>query len=184
MGKIPNAPTWRAGYPVTADICNQQRDAMNFWALTPRCYAYQATAQSLTSGTYTAITLDSEVYDIVQSGDTPMHDTVTNNTRIYIRTAGKYEISGQVQFVSNATGNRQCSVNLNAAGTWSTGTALAQNIQAPVSGGTSSVTIPKVEAALSEGDYVEIFGYQNSGGSLNTVPGLGITILRVNLTGV
>lgn len=183
MGAIPVGPTFTAGQVVTAAQLNQMNDVSAFWALTPRCYAYQATLQSLTHNTWAAVTCDGEVYDIVQSGDTAAHDLSTNNSRIYVRTSGKYELSGQVQVASNATGYRAAQIRLNAAGSGVGGTFLAASYQGAISGVSTSVNVISVEAPLNAGDYIELFGLQNSGGALNTVAGQGVTFLRMKLTG-
>ena len=119
----------------------------------------------------------------MQSGDTPMHDNATNNTRIVCRTGGKYEITGQVQIGSNATGVRTAQIRLNSAGNAGSGTLLAINQQGAVSGGATSVGIIPVEAVLSAGDYIEMFGTQTSGVNLTTVVGAGLTFMRMKLTG-
>jgi hypothetical protein len=179
VGTIPTTPTFTAGEKLTAAELEQINDAVDFWALTPRCYAYQ----SLTHNTWAPITLDAEVYDIVQSGDTTSHDLSTDNSRIYVRTSGKYELSGQVQVASNATGYRAAQIRLNAAGSSAGGSGLAVNYQGAISGVSTSVNVIPVEASLNAGDYIELFGLQNSGGALNTVGGLGVTYLRLKLTG-
>jgi hypothetical protein len=183
MGTIPTITTFVAGTELTAAMLNEVKAASDFWALTPRCYAYASGAQSLASGVYTAIAFDSEIYDIVQSGDSPSHDAATNNTRLYVRTSGKYEITGQVYFATNATGSRSADLRLNAAGNPAGGTRIALNQQTALSGVGSPATAPVIEYPLVTGDYVEIFGMQNSGGALNTAGGSGLTLLRMKLTG-
>ena len=184
MGTIPTPPTFVAGQTsgVAAGL-NQLRDCINFWALTPRVYAYQSTTQSLPTNTFTAITFDSEVYDVVQSGDTASHDNTTNNTRLIARTPGKYEITGQVQIAANATGARSVQLRLNAAGNPASGTQIALNQQTPLASSSTSVSITPIEVQLSAGDYVEMFANQQSGGALNTGTGQGTTFLRMKLTG-
>ena len=183
MGTIPTAPTFTAGSTLAAADLNELRDAIDFWALTPRTYAWQSAAQSTTSGAAALIALQSEVYDIVQSGDTASHDLVTDNSRLYVRTTGKYEINGQVQFATNATGVRTAQIRLNAAGAVGGGSLLVTAQQSPLTGASTSVTMPSIEVALTAGDYIEMFGTQTSGGALNTVVGQGVTFLRMKLTG-
>jgi len=184
MGTIPTIATLASGAVVTSAYLNSLKAANDFWAATPRCYAYaSAVATTFISGTPNVVTLDAEIYDIVQSGDTPMHDNATNNTRIVCRTAGKYEITGQVQIGSNATGVRTAQIRLNSAGNAGSGTLLAINQQGAVSGGATSVGIIPVEAVLSAGDYIEMFGTQTSGVNLTTVVGAGLTFMRMKLTG-
>ena len=185
MGTIPTIATLASGAVVTSAYLNAIKAQNDFWALTPRCYAYQTSATALTTaGNPQVIGLDTEVYDIVQSGDSPMHDNATNNSRIVARTAGKYEIAAQVVFNNNATGARSGYIRLNAAGSWTGGTLLSQSTQQAVTGGfATAIVMPVIEVALNAGDYVELFGYQASTITLNTSTGLGITFLRMKLTG-
>jgi hypothetical protein len=167
MGTIPTPPTFTAGAVLTATQLNTLRDVANFWAAPPRVYAWASGATSLNNSTTTLIAFASEVYDIVQSGDSPMHDNTTNNSRLVVRTAGKYRISVQCQFASNATGNRVVSVRLNAAGAPGGGSLLFVQTQGAVSGTSTSVSFTAPPYPLSAGDYVEMFASQSSGGVLN-----------------
>jgi len=185
MGVIPTIATATAGTVATAAYMNSIKAASDFWALTPRAYVYQSSVTSVanSAASWTLLPMQAEVFDIVQSGDSPMHDTTTDPSRIYIRTTGKYEINGQVQIVLNSVGYRAAQVRLNAAGSGSGGTQLALNVVDASSAALVSLPIPTVEVSLTEGDYVEAFAQQNSGGALNTIVGAGVTFLRVKLTG-
>ena len=185
MGVIPTIATATAGTVATAAYMNSIKAASDFWALTPRAYVYQSSVTSVanSAASWTLLPFQAEVFDIVQSGDSPMHDTTTDPSRVYIRTTGKYEINGQVQIVLNSVGYRAAQVRLNAAGSGSGGTQLALNVVDASSAALVSLPIPTVEVALTAGDYVEAFVQQNSGGSLNTVTGAGVSFLRVKLTG-
>lgn len=175
MGTIPSAPTFTAGQVVTAAELNELRDCIDFWAKSPRCFAYDSSGTSLPTGTLTPIALDAERYDIVQSGDSPMHDLSTNNSRIYVRTPGRYEITGQVQFPYDATGYRYAAIYVNT-------TQYGRNTQGPAPGGisTTCAVIP-FEVDLSAGDYVSIHGFQNSGSTYAATTGQQNTWLRVTL---
>lgn len=179
MGSIPALPAFVAGQKVTAAQLNSMNDFSSFLLTPPQCSAYQGVAQNLTTGTWGAITLDAEVFDIVQSGDTASHDNATNNSRIYIRTTGKYEVSGQVQIATSATGLRAAQVRLNAAGAVGSGSMVTQNQQSPVSGGSTSVAVGPYVQPFTAGDYIELFGFQSSGGTVATVIGQGTTFLRL-----
>ena len=185
MGTIPTIPTFTAGAILTAAQMNNIKAANDFWALTPRAYVYQSSVTSVanSAASWTLLPMQAEVFDIVQSGDSPMHDTTTDPSRVYIRTTGKYEINGQVQIVLNSAGYRAAQVRLNAAGSGSGGTQLALNVVDASSAALVSLPIPTVEYDLTAGDYVEMFAQQNSGGALNTIVGAGVTFLRVKLTG-
>ena len=43
-----------------------------------------------------------------------MHSTVTNNSRITIQTAGRYEFATTIRYVYHATGSRLARVQVNA----------------------------------------------------------------------
>lgn len=184
MGTIPTTPNFAAGEKLTAAKLNQVCDAIDFWALTPRCSVYQtATTNFATSGTAAVVAFDTELFDIVQSGDTASHDNTTDPSRVYIRTTGKYEISGQLVFATNATGVRTAQIRLNAAGASGAGTQLIQTNQGAVTGVPSFVPIAPFEASLSAGDHIEMFGTQTSGGALASSAGSNNTFLRVKLSG-
>jgi hypothetical protein len=181
VGTIPVPPTITAGQVLTAAQVNQIIAVPSFWANPPQCYAYNSTATTCATSTYTPLPLQSEVFDVVQSGDSPSHDNTTANTRIYFRTAGKYQISGQVNFVVNATGSRQVDVRLNAAGSPAGGTRVNFSSQVALSGVATSVPLPVVPIVAAVGDYIEMFGWQNSGGNLDTLPGSALTFLTARL---
>jgi len=177
VGTIPTVTAVTAGSVATAAQFNAIKAAIDFWALTPRCYAYGSATQSLTTATYTMLALGAEVFDIVQSGDTAMHDNTTDNSRITIRTPGKYALTGQISYASNATGVRKCLIVKNGT------TVLAEaDIPAIAGGITSVVGAGPVIVPLAAGDYVELQAYQSSGGALATdVSFVGSTWVQVVL---
>lgn len=184
MGTIPVAPSFVAGEKPSGAKMTSIKTAVDFWAGPPKCSVYQGTtATTMTTGVSTVIGFDTELFDVVQSGDTPSHDTATNNSRIVCRTAGKYEISGQVMFASNATGSRVVQVRMNAAGNAASGTQICQTSQGPVSGASTSVPIGPIEVDLAVGDYIEMFGLQASGGNLASNTGRANTYLRMAMSG-
>ena len=185
MGTIPTISTFTAGAVLTATQLNAMKAASDFWALTPRAYVYQSAVTSIanSAASWTLLPFQAEVFDIVQSGDSPMHDTATDPSRVYIRTTGKYEINGQVQVVTNATGYRAIQTRLNAAGSSSGGSQISLTYVDASSTTVCSVPIPTVEVSLTAGDYVEAFAQQNSGTALNTIVGSGVSFLRVKLSG-
>jgi Tfp pilus assembly protein FimT len=121
----------------------------------PAARVFHNAAQSITSATTTAIAFNSERYDT----DT-IHDTVTNNSRLTCKTAGKYAITGQVEFASSATGNRQLFLRLNGA------TTIAYKTQAAVNGLITNMDV-STQYDLAVNDYLEVLVWQDSGGSLN-----------------
>lgn len=121
----------------------------------PSCRVYKAAAQSLTSGSDTAIQFDSERWDTDS-----MHDTVTNNTRITIQTAGIYVVTGHAVFAANATGVRALYIRLNGS------TRIAQQALSSASAGDTALSVTTVYE-FSAADYVELMAVQTSGGALN-----------------
>lgn len=185
MGTVPTPPTFTAGATLTAAQQNSLRDSINFLMSPPQCLAYASAAQSTATNTYVAIALDAEAVDVVQSGDTPMHDNVTSNTRIYARTAGKYEVSGECSWISNATGNfRAAQVRVNAAANVASGTGLMFVAVQTVNGTATDVVLPIVTFQFSAGDYIEMFGNQTSGAGLALQTGIATTFLRMKWVGV
>lgn len=182
MGTIPTVATFTAGSVVTAAYLNSLKAAVDFWANTPRVSAYRSTAQSIpNAGSGAVVLLNAETYDIVQSGDSPMHDNSTNSSRLIARTTGKYMVAGQIQYASNATGARSAIVRKNAAGAVGGGTEVTQNIQAAVSANATTVPFGPVEISMNAGDYIEMFAYQTSGGSLDLGSGISATYMSLRL---
>jgi hypothetical protein len=167
--------TVSAGGTLTAALWNSQvRDAENFFLAVPHVVLTQSVAQTVATATFAAITWDVEVRD-----NDSMHSTVTNTSRMTCVTAGWYEVSGAVGWTGSAVGNRlsRWAVNgtavtgteVSAAGTLATGVAFA----AMTTG-----------LFLNVGDYVELFGWQSSGGNLNTnVTGASVSRASVRWTG-
>lgn len=95
MGYV--APTTRAtGYLVPASVWNSDVvDNVTFLANPPACRVYHNTTQSIPHNALTTLAFNSERYDT----DT-MHDTVTNNSRITIRTAGLYVVTLGIELAS------------------------------------------------------------------------------------
>jgi hypothetical protein len=123
---------------------------------------------TIANATFTAVAFSVEKYDTDN-----FHSTSTNTSRITIPSgkAGKYLITGKLNFNSNATGYRQIAIYKN-------GSSLSYNAFAVVNGNVTGVTIVSLDS-LAEGDYLELFGYQTSGGNLNTESGSTATSFGV-----
>lgn len=136
----------------------------NFLQYPPICTATQATLQTITTATQTAITLDAETFDPYG-----MHSTSSNPSRVTATVAAWYECSGTVAFVSG-TGDRQVGLRVNGT-TFVPGSYGALVPGAVVAG----VVVPTIPVFLNIGDYVELMGRQASGGNLNTNVGTPAT---------
>lgn len=136
--------------------------------------AHRTAVQSISTGVWTAINLDSETngYD-----DNTMHDTSTNPSRITIQTAGRYSCYWQVIFAGNATGVRAMAIRLN-------GTTFISNNDCHGPSTNPLGLNCMVTMNFAANDYIEGLVYQNSGGNLDvnntaqTSPYLGCQRLR------
>lgn len=137
----------------------------------PLAMLYQNTAQSVPNAAFTAITWDTEVAD-THNG----HDLITNPTRYTSQIAGWYEVDGQISWAPNATGRRIASIFVNGAELGYTRDEIVPTATA----GTSLSCKATALVFLNVNDYVEIRGFQSSGGALNTA----VTPTRVNINWV
>lgn len=146
-----------AGNVLTEAQLDVLGDDIVFLANPPKCRVYKSTAFAHTSsGSWVAVTFDSERMDT----DT-MHSTVTNTSRITFTTAGTYLVGGELTFETNATGVRGARIRLGGA------TVL---VESPIQAGSAAEEgrCPvSTLYAFTAGQYVELEGYQTSGGSLN-----------------
>lgn len=124
----------------------------------PAARAFNSANISIATATTTAITLDSERFDT----DT-IHDTVTNNSRLTCKTAGKYQITGNVSWAASAGGTfRAVQIRLNGA------TTIAAALNSPSASNSSDMAVTTLYD-LAVNDYVELMVRQDSGGALNVV---------------
>jgi len=119
-------------------------------------YCRNSASQSIANNTYTAITLDTEVYDV--GG---YHSNVTNNTRFTIPSgkAGYYQIAFGGYYPLNATGARNIVLYKNGS------SFMAATI--PGNSSVYSTLNISVFSYLDVGDYLEFYTVQSSGGSIS-----------------
>jgi hypothetical protein len=118
----------------------------------------KSAAQSINSGSATALTWDTETFDTDS-----LHDNVTNNNRLTASVTGKWMVTAAVSFAANSTGYRQVKINKNNT----TDYAIAVSLNLGASD-TPGVTVSDI-VDLAAGDYVQIIAAQNSGGALNVI---------------
>jgi hypothetical protein len=119
--------------------------------------------QTIANGTTTAITFNAEYFDT-----NGYHSTSTNTSRLTVPTgkAGYYLITAQGSFALNATGQRDIVFYKN-------GSYLRYSNSVA---GNSTVYVGNnltVVYNLAEGDYIELFVYQSSGGNLTFDKSIG-----------
>lgn len=141
-----------AEYPLIIPT-KQFNDIQNY------CSVFHSTTQSIATGAFVPLNLDSEDFD-----NSLMHDNVTNNTRITIPVggAGIYLFVGAVQFDVHATGQRVAIGKKNGT------TFIPNATRVPVNSAVStSLAICGGLIQLQVGDYLEICGFQDSGVNMN-----------------
>jgi hypothetical protein len=121
---------------------------------------YHNANQSITNTTATALAFNSERWDT-----NVIHDTVTNNSRLTCKTAGIYQINGNISWATHATGLRILQMKLNGA------TIIAHNTVVSVGGAFQTTMVIGTTYQLAVNDYLQLEVYQNSGGALNVETG-------------
>lgn len=132
---------------------------MNFLMYPPTADLYQITTQSPANTTQVPITMDGTRVDNYSG-----HSNVTNPSRWTNPVAGRYWAKAQVGWAPNATGNRLTQLAIN-------GVALnqAQQSEPTANANNNHISDASGSVFLNVGDYIEVWGYQQSGGPLATV---------------
>ncbi len=175
---IPTIKSYTFGEDLGATEMNDGVTApLQFAYNPPRCMAVRTTNLSIgTGGNPKLITLDAETID-----NDSMHDLITNPSRITFQTAGAYHIGASVCFASSATGRREGQIRLNSAGDGATGTRLCRSV-VPATNGETIVSLSRF-ATFGVGNYIELFGFQDSGGALDVGGGNDNTYLWARMIG-
>jgi hypothetical protein len=123
------------------------------------CSAFNSATQGISNATWTALTLDSENFDT-----TAIHSTSSNTSRMTVPSGkgGKWLFDGYAEFASNTTGLRAVDLYVNGV---SSG-PMNRVGSPPATADLFTLTTRNV-FLLAATDYVELFCYQASGGSLN-----------------
>lgn len=116
---------------------------------------YHSLDQSIPDTTWQTLVFDSERYDT-----DVIHDTVTNNSRLTCKTAGKYAISASLLWALNAIGDRSIYIRLNGSIR-----LVNQTIRAPA-GMLASMSITTIYD-LAVNDYVELRVFHTAGNGLS-----------------
>lgn len=127
---------------------------------TEGCRIFNSANQAVASGAWTAITHNSERYDTDS-----MHSTVSNTSRITIQTAGKYALFGCLAWAASALGKiRGSAIMLN-------GTTFIVVHALSVAWDVANAVVLPVSTVydLAINDYIELMGFQDTGGNLNSV---------------
>jgi len=124
---------------------------------TPAFDAVKSGNQTLTNATDTKITFETEVVDT---------DSAFSSSRFTVPSGkgGKYFVYAAVGFATNGTNLRQVYLIKNGSEF-----RRLSNLQGGSGSGVNTYNSAGVIVSLADGDYVEIYAYQNSGGSLDAL---------------
>ena len=122
----------------------------------PAFSAYQNAATTINTSTNTKIALQVKEFDTANAFD------ATTNYRFTPQVAGYYQVNGCVNFNASATGFRFISIFKNGSSIKS-----GQNVVGGAINFTE-ITVSAIVYLNGSTDYIELYGNQNSGGSLST----------------
>lgn len=173
-GTFDNLPIGTTGQVLTADTTVSPYKVK--WATAGTSYngvdVYKSATQSISNSTDTAITWDLEGFDT-----NSYHSTTTNTARFTVPSggAGKYLLTGNLNWAGNSTGLRAIKIYKNGS---------FFNESSLTTGGADGIAQPiSWVYDLAVGDYLEIYGRQSSGGNLNVDSGTGKSRMQLTFLG-
>ncbi len=134
-------------------------------AKTSSARAYRDSNQSIGNATWTKVTLGSESWDTL---------TEFSSSRFTAAATGKYQVNGQVEFNAHVDGyHRLCAIYVNGVAV-ATGRDFTLSDYAPSAPSVSDIL------NLTAADYVELYCYQNKGGTALGSPSARLSIHRLS----
>lgn len=147
---------------------NAIKDYLDFLADQPHCAVALAGDQNISNGTTIGMIFDSEFEDTDS-----MHSPVTNATRIYATTAGRYQVIISVMMSAGTYTQYDVNPRINSGGFSSGGTSI-RTWSNGSPGGSARQFIGVFERYLGAGDYLEFYVTQTSGGTRQIQGGSGV----------
>lgn len=130
----------------------------------PYCELRRAAAGTHTAnGAWQAVTIDTE--DV----DTDNMFTITSPTRITVTRAGIYNVGGFFEFAGNATGRRFIGIAINGIGGGPTKGYIGSETDHLTASGVGLGFSRSIKLAAT--DFIELVGFQSSGGNLGYTAG-------------
>lgn len=123
------------------------------------CRANGVASQSISTNVFNVVALPGESFD--SSPDGAMHDNVTNNSRITIKTPGVYHIGWFAGFATNPNGYRQWGIR------WNGSIMIALDTRSASPTGAITHSVASLPFQFSANDYIELLVAQGSGGALD-----------------
>lgn len=160
MPIVPEVPDFSSGLSSSTQM-QQLADAVSFALGPPIAQMRQIVAQTITNATLTSITFTAEDVDTDVDG-TGGHSTSVNTSRFVARYPGWYVCAGGISYAASAVGSRLCDFNVNGIA------ANGGRVWLPAHAAVNAIAARSVKVYLAIGDFVELVGYQTSGGNLDT----------------
>ena len=145
------------GSAVPASWFDTVRDNQEQNEISPGCHAVYLNNTSVSNNTLTAIVLDgTDIWDTDS-----YHSPSSNPSRAIVPAGlgGRYDIIGSILFATNSNGFRQLNIRVN-------GSTDYPLIAVPSTSGAPTLLTASIALPLVATNYVEVCGYQNSGGAL------------------
>jgi len=137
---------------------NTEITAKHLRAPMPNARVYNSANISITDATLTALTFNSERWDVGA-----LHSTSVNTGRLTAPITGLYVIGGHVRWAINSAGQRSVRIRLNG------GADIAMQSSMALTDGNDALQTIATAYRLAKNEYVDMTVYQNSGGALNIV---------------
>jgi hypothetical protein len=172
MAIVPVPGTVNPGFKLTSTAWNREvRDAINFFLSNkPVCQLIQSTAQSIPTGSPTALIFSSAGDEVIDSD--AQHDLSVTPSRVVIgKTLGLYRVTGAVAYTGNSTGTfRRCNIGFN-------GSQVLAGYGAGLQPNATFYSVncgPFIVRATAATDYVELFAYHDAASSVLTASTTGL----------
>lgn len=164
MATVPTVPSFVTGETPSIAKMNQLASCVSFINSAPAFAQLTSSATAFTTNTVTALSWAKVTdRDGGFSGGSP--------TRYTAQTPGYYNCDALVSFAANVTGDRfayfQVTTGANNPGGAGHTTAFGGCCVQAAPSGVTNMTICQLSPYLYLLDYVEVYGYQQSGGNLN-----------------
>ena len=163
MGSIPVVPTFPAGLPATGAAMQELCTALT-WCFSGRPVAefQQASAQTISTSTTTAVTWDTKITDRDSGWSSG------SNTRYTSKTPGIYDVTASVPYASNSTGYRQTWFRVTTGSNNPAGAGVTTQfgVASYFAAGNAGACARFLTPYLYVSDYVEVLTWQTSGGNL------------------
>lgn len=132
------------------------RDDLEFLVDPPTCSVFDSAGDTVGNDTVTTLSADSENFD-----NDAMHSTVTNDSRITVQTAGRYEFYARVNFQADTTDGRRV-IQLRLNGTTATTLISTRSV---VDGNSQTIS-GSMKQVMSAADYMECRALHTAGNNL------------------